>query len=105
MRSEHCSLGGHSVPFTTSNYKITTTPEQEWLYIVGDDKGQRLPCPDMGHERRIVPIEEQLQRPLARKAKLTRAEMIAVMLYTGDKFGVHVCTCIRAHHALICARE
>ena len=89
MRSEHCSLGGHSVPFTTSNYKITTTPEQEWLYIVGDDKGQRMPCPDMGHERRIVPIEELLQRPLAKKAKLTRAEMIAVVLYTGPMFVVY----------------
>jgi hypothetical protein len=82
-------LGGHSVPFTTSNYKITTTPEQEWLYIVGDDKGQRLSCPDMGHERRIVPIEELLQRPLAKKAKLTRAEMIAVVLYTGPMFVVY----------------
>ena len=89
MCSEHCSLGGHSVPFTTSNYKITTTPEQEWLYIVGDDKGQRMPCPDMGHERRIVPIEELLQRPLAKKAKLTRAEMIAVVLYTGPMFVVY----------------
>jgi hypothetical protein len=89
MRSEHCSLGGHSVPFTSSNYKITTTPEQEWLYIVGDDKGQRMPCPDMGHERRIVPIEDLLQRPLARKAKLTRAEMIAVVLYTGPMFVVY----------------
>ena len=56
---------------------------------MGDDKGQRMPCPDMGHERRIVPIEELLQRPLAKKAKLTRAEMIAVVLYTGPMFVVY----------------
>ena len=56
---------------------------------MGDDKGQRMPCPDMGHERRIVPIEELLQRPLAKKAELTRAEMIAVVLYTGPMFVVY----------------
>ena len=105
MRAEHCSLGGHDYKLYAGNYGITSTPMDEWLYAVGDDKGQRSPCPDMGHGRRIVPIEEQLQRPLARKAKLTRAEMIAVVLYTGDKFGVRVCTCIRAHHAHICTRE
>ncbi len=82
MRAEHCSLGGHDYEFA-SNYGITSTPAQEWLYVVGDDKGQRASCPDMGHGRRIVSIEEHLYRPLAKKAKLTRAEMIAVVLYTG----------------------
>jgi hypothetical protein len=56
----------------------------------------------MGHGRRIVSIEEHLEKPLAKKAKLTRAEMIAVVLYTGDVFGICVCTCIRAHHAHVC---
>ena len=104
MRAEHCSLGGHDYELFASNYGITSTPAQEWLYIVGDDKGQRAPCPDMGHGRRIVSIEEHLEKPLAKKAKLTRAEMIAVVLYTGDEFGVCVCTCILAHHAHICTR-
>ena len=59
----------------------------------------------MGHGRRIVSIEEHLEKPLAKKAKLTRAEMIAVVLYTGDIFGVRVCICIRAHNLYLCTRE
>ncbi len=91
MRAEHCTLGGHDYVYTTGNYKITTTPNQEWLYIVGDEKGQRVPCPEnaMGHGRRIVPIEDLLALPLAKRAKLTRAEMIAVVLYTGPMFVVY----------------
>ncbi len=89
MRAEHCSQAGHSHRFTTPNYKISTTPRQEWLYIVGDDKGERQPCPDMGHERRIIPISELQKRPLAEKAALTREEMIAVVMYTGPMFVVY----------------
>jgi hypothetical protein len=89
MRSEHCSWGGHSYEFKTPNYQVTTTPRKEWLYIVGDDKGQRVTCPDMGHGRRIVSIEELLEIPLAKRAKLTRAEMIAVVLYTGPMYVVY----------------
>ena len=89
MRSEHCSWGGHSYEFKTPNYQVTTTPRKEWLYIVGDDKGKRVSCPDMGHGRRIVSIEELLERPLAKRAKLTRAEMIAVVLYTGPMYVVY----------------
>ena len=90
MRAEHCSLGGRDYKLFASNYGITSTPALEWLYVVGDDKGQRAPCPDMGHGRRIASIEEHLEKPLAKKAKLTRAEMIAVVLYTGDTFDIYV---------------
>ncbi len=82
MRVEHCSLGGHDHEFT-SNYGVTSTPAQEWLYVVGDDKGKRAPCPDMGHGRRIVSIEEHQERYLAKRAKLWRVEVIAIVLYTG----------------------
>ena len=57
-------------------------------YVVGGDDGLRLPCPDMLHERRIVPISQLLETNLAQLAKLTRAEMIAVVLYTGPMFVV-----------------
>jgi hypothetical protein len=89
MRAEHCSLGGHDYKLYAGNYGITSTPMDEWLYAVGDDKGQRLPCPDMGHGRRIVAIEQLLERPLAARAGLTRAEMITVVLYTGPMFVVY----------------
>jgi hypothetical protein len=48
MRAEHCSLGGHDYTLHAGNYRITSTPIDEWLHAVGDDKGQRSPCPDMG---------------------------------------------------------
>ena len=59
-------------------------------YVVGGDDGLPLLCPDMLHERRIVPVSELLETSLARRAKLTRAEVIAVVLYTGPMFVVYV---------------
>ncbi len=82
-------MGGHDYKLYAGNYDITSKPIQEWLYAVGDDKGQRLSCPDMGHGRRIVPIERLLEQPLAARAGLTRAEMITVVLYTGPMFVVY----------------
>jgi hypothetical protein len=40
----------------------------------------------MGHGRVIRRIEELLQKPLAKAAKLTREEMIAIVLYSGPAF-------------------
>ena len=98
MRQEHCEKAGCNTSFTTGNYKITTTPKQEWLYIAGDETGQLLPCPDMGHGRRIVRISELMQLKLAIDAKLTEVEMLAVVLYTGPMFQVSqqsACVCTR----------
>jgi hypothetical protein len=91
MMAEHCTMGAHDYEFTTGNYKIATTPKHEWLCIVGDQQGQRTACSekDMSHGRRIVPIEDMLMKPLAKKSKMTRAEMIAVVLYTGPMFVVY----------------
>ncbi len=83
MRAEHTTLGGSTFTFKTGNYKITTQPNQEWLYVVGDESGTRLECPDMGHSRHIKTIDDLMKKPLARKAKLTEEEIIAVVLYTG----------------------
>ena len=88
-------MRGHDYQLYASSYKISSTPFHEWMYIVGDDTGQRLPCPDMGHGRRIVLIEEMLQKSLAKRADLSRAEMIAVVMYTGDTFDI----CILSHYA------
>ena len=51
--------------------------------MVGDENGLKEECPDMGHGRRITPIDELLKKPLAVKAKLAEEEVIAVVLYTG----------------------
>jgi WD40 repeat protein len=84
MRQEHCERAGCDVNFSTGNYKITTTPRQEWKYIV-----ENIPCPDMGHERRIISISELLQRGISKQAKLCEEEVIAIVLYTGPMFQIY----------------
>jgi WD40 repeat protein len=84
MRQEHCERAGCNVEFTTGNYTITTTPKLEWQYIV-----ESVPCPDMGHERRIIPISELLQLAISETAKLCEEEVIAIILYTGPMFQIY----------------
>ena len=102
MRQEHCERAGCDTSFTTGNYKITTTPKQEWLYIAGDDTGKQVACPasQMEHGRRILSISEAKKLKLAVDAKLTDAELLTLILYTGPMFQVretraHLCTCLR----------
>ena len=83
MCAEHTTRSGSTFTFTTGNYKITTQPKKEWYYVVGDEKGQKVECPDMSYGREIKPIDELMKKPLARKATLTEVEMIAIVLYTG----------------------
>ena len=84
MRQEHCERAGCDVAFMTGNYKITTTPRQEWQCIV-----ENIPCPDMGHQRRIIPISELLQLDVSKNAKLCEEEVIAIVLYTGPMFQIY----------------
>ena len=85
MAAEHCSFGGCDHEFTTGTHKVTTTPRKEWMYIVGDENGQRQECPadDMRHGRRIVSIDELMQGPRVVRAGLNRAEVIALVMYSG----------------------
>ncbi len=84
MRQEHCERAGCDVQFTTGNYKITTNPRQEWQYIV-----ESVPCPNLGHERRIIPISELMQQDIRERAKLCEEEVIAIVLYTGPMFQIY----------------
>jgi WD40 repeat protein len=84
MRQEHCERAGCDVQFTTGNYKITTTPREEWQYIV-----ENVPCPDMRHDRRLVPISELLQLDSSKIANLCEEEIIAIVLYTGPMFQIY----------------
>ena len=83
MKAEHCSMRGHDYELYASNYKITSTPFHEWMYIVGDENGQRWECPDMWHGRCIVSIDEYMQRPRVVRAGLNRAEVIALVMESG----------------------
>jgi WD40 repeat protein/regulator of replication initiation timing len=91
MRQEHCERAGCDVQFTTGNYKITTTPRQEWQYVVENEQ-----CPDMGHNRRFVPIRDLLQLDSSKTAKLCEEEVIAIVLYTGPMFQIYN-TILRRH--------
>jgi hypothetical protein len=80
MKAEHCSKVGYNLQFTTSNYKITTTPKQEWMITVD---GIACPVENMAHGRVLRELRECTCLPLVLQSKLTTEELIAVILYTG----------------------
>ena len=79
MRREHCSKEGCDHMFVTSNYNIETCAKREWFIVV--DKRDDLA--DMGNKRRLLDISELMLLPMVQKSRLTRHEVIAVVLYTG----------------------
>ncbi len=81
MKAEHCSKAGSNDDFETPNYAIKSTPYREWCLVV--DKEKVLPEPDMRYGRRIPDIDELMALDVAKRAKLSRFEVIAVVLYTG----------------------
>jgi len=114
MRLEHCVSYGHDISFTTPNYHITATPEKEWgIVVLGEPPAQQ----DMGHGRTILDLaldkhwaapdgqvlsenhdptgaaEERIceARKLVTDARLQRAEVAAVILYTGPMFDLINC--------------
>ncbi len=79
MESEHCERSDSLLSFPTSNYGITTTPAKEWKITTNQDDS----LADMGHHRRLPNTEELCQSEAAVKAKLSLAEVTAIVLYTG----------------------
>jgi hypothetical protein len=97
MLREHCVRYGCNTQFTTRNYGITTTPRQEWKYIVSDalgESGQLLEgvsCPEdqMKNGRKIGSISDLMQLPLVQQAGLNDYEVLALVLYSGPMFYVY----------------
>jgi hypothetical protein len=83
MKLEHCQRSDSNDTFTTSNYKVCTSPAAEWSYAVD---GQKPPDEQLSHGRTIRPIEELMQLDIVKRAKLQRVEVISVSLYTGPMF-------------------
>ena len=79
MEAEHCSKGGSQEYFVSGNYNIRTCPKNEWMISVGGDFANA----DTRHNRRLSTIEELMQKEIVDVAKLTRCEVIAIVLYTG----------------------
>jgi hypothetical protein len=80
MELEHCSKGGHDLPIETTNYRLKTTPKKEWQILV--EGKHQLAENDMGHNRQLKQIDEYMDLEQVRVAKLIKAEVIAVVLYT-----------------------
>jgi hypothetical protein len=80
MEAEHRSRACADFEFETNNYQIKTTPSKEWMIVTGN-----MPCPEhqMKNNRRIPDIEQLLCLNTSKEANLQKAEIIAVVLYTG----------------------
>ncbi len=90
MEAEHCHGEDSKACFTTKNYKIHTCAHDEWQIIVQGNTSVRHSA-DMPHGRRIPKIDELLQLPMTAAAKLSRAEAIAVVMYTGPMYEQYNC--------------
>jgi hypothetical protein len=80
MESEHRSRACADLEFETSNYHIKTTPSKEWMIVTGE-----LKCPEdqMKFNRRIQDTDHLLSLSTAKEANLQKAEVMAIVLYTG----------------------
>jgi hypothetical protein len=96
MEAEHRSRAAANIEFETNNYQIKTTPSNEWMIVVGEMK-----CPEhqMGFNRRFQDIEHLLSLSITKEANLQKAEVIAIVLYTGPM--VRACFYSFKCHALI----
>ncbi len=81
MEMEHCTSKGCHEVFVTDNYKISTCPYIEWQITVIHDLSKATDAAK-GHSRRFIPIVDLMAVEVAVNAKLTRPEVIAVVLYT-----------------------
>lgn len=69
--------------FRTGNYGIETCPSDEWRFVVNGDSPS---SEAMAHGRTLLPIEHYMGLGLTTRARLTRPEVIALVLYTGPMF-------------------
>lgn len=84
MKAEHCYKFGFDKKFTTRNYHIETTSKQEWSIVV-----EGVECTHMNHGRRVPSIASCLELQSSKAARLSRAEVIALVLYTGPMYMVY----------------
>ncbi len=79
MKSEHCDSFDSHKSFTVSNYGVTTTPEAEWQIVIHCDISKA----DMRHGRKLQKVEDIVKQEQTKKSKLSRPEVLAVVMYTG----------------------
>ncbi len=79
MQLEHCTKGGNDLIIETTNYRLKTTPKQEWQILVD---GAEVKPADMRHNRVVKSVSAYMELDAVRLAKLSKPEVIAVVLYT-----------------------
>ena len=80
MEREHCSRAGSEKPITTTNYGLVTTPRREWNLVMRVETAKEE---EMLFERRIPCCKQLGDVEVAKAARLTYEEIVAVVLYTG----------------------
>mmetsp|Transcript_6162 Transcript_6162/g.19809 ORF Transcript_6162/g.19809 Transcript_6162/m.19809 type:complete len:101 (+) Transcript_6162:765-1067(+) len=84
MRHEHCTRAGCDKPFVTDNYKLSTTPKEEWAMVV---EGADCKPEHMAHDRIVRTYATCLtggkSKEVIEEAKLGEVEVVATILYTG----------------------
>ena len=79
MEDEHCRFFHCDQPFTSVNYQVVTTPRKEWGIVLRGEIEEA----DMRHDRKLQNIDALMTRKEVADAELSRAEVAAVVLYTG----------------------
>ncbi len=77
MEEEHCSLGGFEHRFRNNS----TWPANEWAITVRGVHPQAHVS--SSGSRKLRKIEDLMNEDVVNRAKLSRPEVIAVVLYTG----------------------
>jgi hypothetical protein len=99
MEAEHCRRENADKQFTTPNYKVTTTPREEWEFVVNPVPGKAYPhtpkdkaqwpakCGWEGEAgREAEPLEKFMEMEEVKRAGLQRPEVLGLRLYTGPNF-------------------
>jgi len=101
MYNEHCLGAEASKQFTAWNagHEIKTTPEREWLFVVGRDGLDKSswtfdveraePVVEEGmmvEGRNAEKLAALLRSPVVERSKVTVAEVVALRLYTGPMY-------------------
>jgi hypothetical protein len=99
LETEHCRRKNADTPFTTPNYNLTTTPKQEWEFVVCPQVDYRYPHtpknktywdPDLGWKgeegRDVIKLDTFMNMDQVKKADLKETEVIGLRLYTGPTY-------------------
>jgi hypothetical protein len=91
MEAEHCHMQDSKAHFTTKNYGIRTCAHDEWQIVLQEGRVEVSDPTHMRYGRRIPKIDELLELSVTKEARLTREEVIAVVMYTGPMYEKYNC--------------